>query len=147
MQSHSSESDVSGTVDLRRLVPDNNRSYSYVSGLQRAADLVVRTRHEWDRLWPRICNPCQGNPGPSVDFTRQIVIVAAMGRRNSGGYSILIEGARRINQHLEIVIREEIPGPSCAVTLATSQPVDIAILARTSERVVFRHYSTETDCS
>jgi hypothetical protein len=77
---------------------------------------------------------------------RQKVIVSALGQRNTGGFGILLESAHVRTGRVEIVVREIVPASSCVLTMATSQPVDVAIIPGTHKQIVFRHYSTVTDC-
>jgi hypothetical protein len=110
-------------------------------------DMVVRSRREWDSLSPRICGSCTNDPLKGVDFQRQLVVVTALGERATGGYGILLENARWVDQQVEVVVREEVPGRSCLATMMTTQPVDIATLPRMTQKIVFRHYSSKRDCS
>lgn len=133
------------SVSLNRLRPDPY-AFSFYSDLRKKMDRVVETRSEWNALWRRICNSCEADPLKDLDFRRQKVIVSALGQRNTGGFGILLESAHVRTGRVEIVVREIAPASSCVLTMATSQPVDVAIIPRTDKRIVFRHYFTVTDC-
>jgi hypothetical protein len=124
--------------------------YSYVnnSWLQEPKDVVVRTRRDWDALWPQICRSCEDIRLTHLDFERNMVIVAAMGERRSGGYGIVLENAREIDQRVEITIREETPGGhGCSATMMTTEPIDVAIMPKITGNIVIRHHSVQHPCS
>ena len=65
---------------------------------------------------------------PAVDFDHEMLVVAALGARPSGGFGILIESATTTSDGLEVRVRTIAPGRRCAVTAAITQPVDVARL-------------------
>src|SRR5689334_6425417 len=80
---------LGASVDLHR-VRAESYSFAYYTGMRRNTDRVVETRSEWSALRKRICGACE-DPLGELDFRRQRVIVSALGQRNSGGFSILLE--------------------------------------------------------
>ncbi len=62
--------------------------------------------------------PASGPPwaaerGPAVDFSRDIVIVAAAGQRATGGNAIAVERVNRTGDGLAVEVVETNPGPGC----------------------------------
>ena len=64
-----------------------------------------------------------GVPVPRVDFAREIVIVAGMGARSSGGYAIHVDSVRAMGNALEIFVRSIWPGPQCKAGPRPTEPV------------------------
>jgi hypothetical protein len=85
-------------------------------------------------------------PLPEIDFSREIVIVVALGVRPSGGYGIIVDGAYERDKQLKIVVRSISPGKGCIVTAALTQPVDIVRLPKTVRSVVFREAEVMHEC-
>ena len=114
-------------------------SFSYSSGYHDSARVVVRDAVEWRAAWTRIHgNQGEPQPLPAVDFSAELLIVAAMGTRSSGGYSILVDSAYRRDDGAEVVVRRLSPGQNCGVTAALTQPVDIARISAVPGTVTFR---------
>jgi hypothetical protein len=82
---------------------------------------------------------------PQVDFSREVVVVAALGQRPTGGFNILIESAAATRDGVTVSIRATAPGPGCGVTLALTQPVDIARMPRRGA-VQFHERADELAC-
>jgi hypothetical protein len=122
-------------------------SFEYNSGLTEPTRLVVRDAAEWQSLWTQIY---QGRfpvpPLPAIDFSREMIVVAALGTRSSGGYSILIDGASATGADVAIAVRSIAPGRKCGVTAALTQPVDIARLPRRDGQVSFVERAEVKEC-
>jgi hypothetical protein len=122
-------------------------SFEFASGLDTAARLVVRDAGAWKSLWAQIYEQrTPVPPVPTVDFSREMLVVAALGERSSGGYGILIDGASIEGANLTIAVRSISPGGACGVTLAATQPVDIARLPRRDGVVRFVERAEVMEC-
>jgi hypothetical protein len=109
---------------------DEPYSFSFNSGFDKPARLVVRDPVTWRVVWNQTyLRQTPVPPLPSVDFSREMIVVAALGSRSSGGYSILLDGASGLaNDGIEVIVDSSSPGSECGVTAAFTQPVDIARL-------------------
>jgi hypothetical protein len=122
-------------------------SFEFYSGLNTPARLVVRDPAAWQSLWVQIYQrrfPVP--PVPAIDFSREMLIVVALGSRSSGGYVILIDRASGEGADVTIAVRSISPGPRCGVTGALTQPVDIARLPRRDGEVRFLEQGEITEC-
>ena len=104
--------------------------------------LVIRNRDEFSELWKRLLAPIP--PGrwvpsmPEVDFSKEMVIVAAMGVKPSSGYGIIIDGACEIDGHVEVFV-SSVDGRCGGLQLAVlTAPADAVRIPRTDLPVVFR---------
>jgi len=121
--------------------------FSYSTGLTESARIVVRDSGTWANLWGQIWERHSPTPAlPSVDFSRDMLIVAAMGTRSSGGYAIHIDSVYQRSQDFEVVIRKVSPGANCIVTAALTQPTDIVRVPRLSGQVHYREKSLVQNC-
>ena len=122
-------------------------AYTTYSGLNDSVRAVIRDSAEWSAVWKGITRPFYPAPTvPQVDFDRDMVVVAALGARSTGGYDIVIEGARQDSSTIEIALRTSSPAPGCPVSAATTQPVDLATIPASSRSVRFRERSIIVPC-
>jgi len=92
-------------------------SYSYYSGLDNPERIIVRDPDSWQTLWVRINGTLSPlPPTPAVDFSREMLVVVALGARSSGGYGILVDGANESdNAGITVTVRSISP-KNCITT-------------------------------
>ena len=122
-------------------------SFAYNSGLDKPARIVVRDDANWQAVWLAIYRGSSTvPPAPTIDFAREMVLVAALGARGSGGYGIMIDRANETdNRGINVTVRSIAPG-NCVVTAAFTQPIDIARLPIRTGKVEFTERSEVHDC-
>lgn len=123
-------------------------SFTFHSGLDKPARIVVRDALIWQSVWTEIYRGTSPvPPAPTIDFSREMVIVAALGARGTGGYGILITGANETDDGgINVAVRSSSPGNSCVVTDAFTQPVDIARMPIRSGKIEFTERSVVSQC-
>ena len=113
-------------------------SLSFYSGIGQPERLVVRDSAKWHTVWASIWSGTTPMPAtPNVDFTKEMVIVAALGSRSTGGYSIVLDSAMATSAGLVVWIGTSSPGARCVTTQAFTAPVDVARIQRIDEPVDF----------
>jgi len=106
---------------------NDSTAFSMYSGLGDSVRLVVRDSRQWGEYWRRINSPFFPPPAqPPIDFAREMVVVAALGRRPSLGYDIVIDSAARDSAGIAVYLRRSNPGARCPLPAALTQPVDLA---------------------
>ncbi len=111
---------------------------SLIGGPQEAARSVVREQQGWLEFWGVLTAALLPAPEPpSVDFTQDMVIVAAMGSRPTGGYTISIEGVYTSGGELYVDVLERSPGLGCFSTQVITAPVTAVRLGAHAEPVHF----------
>jgi hypothetical protein len=121
--------------------------YRTYSGIADRREVVVRDAATWASLWPEIVGSQRPMPPlPPVDFTRELLLVASMGTRSSGGYTIAIDRLTRAGSTLLVDVSEQSRGRNCGVTGALTAPVALARMERTVLPVRFRRSQEVTDC-
>lgn len=121
--------------------------FAYYSGLDDSARFVVRDAASWRARWDAINREMQpAPPVPAVDFSREMVVVAALGRRPSGGWSIVVDSAVWRGDAVEVFVRQLAPGRGCFTTAAISSPVDVVRVPRRDAPVRFREQVVREDC-
>jgi hypothetical protein len=120
-------------ITPRRFASQVEAAFRHNSGMRDATRRVVRDAGEWGRIWPALSGSAAGaSPTalPPVDFAREMALVAAMGRRNTGGYEIRIQSVERAENGLVVRVTESSPGPTCGTGAALSAPADVVVVPR-----------------
>lgn len=69
------------------------------------ARVVIRSGQEWDQYWIRKNRRCDPPPLPRVDFSKEMLVYASIGKRMSPRDRVSIDGAGVRNDSLIIVVR------------------------------------------
>lgn len=84
---------------------------------------LIRDAETWRSAWSTAHAGREPVPPvPEVDFSSGSVVLAAMGRRATGGYEVIVAEVRRTEEALAVTVREVSPGPGCMVTQALTSP-------------------------
>lgn len=113
--------------------------FRWNSGIETRERLVIRDAPSWTALWERMNTATGVGPAlvpPAVDFGRDMVIVATMGLRHTGGYRIIIESVHRAGNDLYVVVNER-GHARCLVTQALTEPLDGVVVPRHEGEVIF----------
>lgn len=124
-------------------------SFTFFSGLDQPARVVVRDASAWQAIWSEIHEGRSSVPAvPAIDFSQEMIVVAALGSRGSSGYGILLESAAETGTGgIAITVRSTSPGSNCGVLTVITQPVDIARLGRRDGVVGFVELSQTVNCN
>ena len=118
------------------------------SGFSEPARIVVTSQAQWEAVWRKITGSATpATPPPAVDFRREVVLVAAMGGRHTGGYTVRVEEAAADARQVSVRIVETSPSARCVVTQAFTAPVDVVKMTRTSLPVRFGVAQQVRDCT
>jgi hypothetical protein len=116
-------------------------------GLDEPGRLVIRDDASWGNVWSQLVDGTSPAPAvPAIDFARDVVIIAAMGARSSGGYAIGIDEVRSLAGNAWISVTEQSPGERCVVTEAFTFPIAIAVVPRFAGDAVFIEHASQHDC-
>lgn len=105
---------------------------------------VVRSDADWESIWHLAgLTP----PVRRVDFTRSIIIVAAVGPKPSGGFAVEITEMRAAEGGLQVVVRVTSPGPECRTPDEPTSPSDAVVVDRLDSDVKFSIIEVIHRCS
>jgi len=117
------------------------------SGLNERTRTVLRSQEAWEEAWSGAFAPFSPTPAvPPLDFDSRMVVLAAMGGRSTGGFSIEITSVRREGEDFHVEVREVRPGPRCFVTQAVTAPVHAVAVPRVGGTVHFVETEVTRDC-
>ncbi|MBU2709560.1 protease complex subunit PrcB family protein [Zooshikella harenae] len=76
--------------------------------------------------------PYGNNASDEVDFSKYVVIGAFMGSKATGGYNIdvvkAVQKETNNRKYIEVSVKSKVPGPSCIVTMAFTQPAKLVLI-------------------
>jgi hypothetical protein len=109
--------------------------------------LVVHDRDTWLRTWTDINRRLiPAPPPPDIDFSTEMVLVAALGTRSSSGFDIVFTGASEANGLVTVEVESRSPGAKCVTLPVITAPLDLARVPRRNGSVVFHTTPTVIDC-
>jgi hypothetical protein len=121
--------------------------FAQYSGIPDSQRVVIRDADAWRRYWTVIHRPfIPPPPVPDVDFSREMILLAAMGSRPSGGFVIRIDSATTDSARLLVQVTKIVPGRGCAVPAVVTQPIDLVRLPLTPLPIAFAEREERTDC-
>ena len=118
------------------------------SGLADSTRMVIRNQSRFQDSWARLVAHVYPVPEmPSIDFSREMVIIASAGTKPSSGYSIRIGRLARVDGVIYADVVSERPGSSCLVNSMPTMPADLIIAPNSNEAVTFVERSTVRNCT
>ena len=126
--------------------PFTRLTSAITSGFTEPAELVVRDPAALATAWRTLHNGVPGNPAPTVDFAQKMVVLVALGQRNTGGYAIrfdsmTVEGGIPVMRYTVTS-----PGASCMTTQMVTSPVDVVVVRRVDGQAQFAAVKVVQDC-
>jgi len=93
------------------------------SGIREVKQEVVKSADAWEKLWKQHSTAAgMTDKIPAVDFSKEMVIVATMGTKRTGGYTIEIVGVETQDKTLKISIKKSSPPPDAMTIQALTAP-------------------------
>ena len=114
------------------------RLFQGTSGITQPARLLIRNEAEWRDVWTRLVQHASPAPdGPAIDFTKEMVIVAALGTSPTAGYMIHIAHIGRVSGVTYVEIISTSPASQCHQAERSSSPADVVVVPKTDEPLTF----------
>jgi len=119
-----------GTIKLRPLAKGS------FTAMHEARQEVVKDPKRWKAIWTEHAGKST-SPVPDVDFSKEYVIVASMGQRPTGGYSIRIIKAEVTADKLKIYIQKKSPQKGSMTIQVLTAPFEFVAIPKSDLPVVF----------
>lgn len=118
------------------------------SALANAQRLVIRTQTQLDEAWTAAFRTqSHPPPVPSVDFTTELVIVAAMGSRPTSGYCISVDSAAATDGMVTVAVTTTSPPAGSGLLQVITMPFDVVRLPRPADSVSFVEKTQTAQCN
>jgi len=110
-----------------------------VSGYGEEAYLVVVSEADWINIWKKHASICTSQEQPQeIDFTKNFVICAFMGKRPTTGYSINVEKIWTDGEKVFVEVVKRCPPEGLAVCEMVTCPYVMVLVERTEMPFVFQ---------
>jgi len=129
------ETITSKRKSVRRLVPFTTLLRTDYSGIETVGRFVITSSKEWETFWSQIRYSSPPPPMPKIDFEKRMVLVNAVGKRNTGGFSTEIIRLVETEDSLNVWIKDDFPGE--VVTMAFTQPLHVIETEKTVKKILF----------
>lgn len=135
------------TLPVHRFATEAEQGLTTYSGVREPLERVIRDHATWRDMWAAIWGSMvPERPLPEVDFTRDMVVVVALGERRTGGYNVLVSSAWETEGRVTVEARTRMPGTACFVTQAFTYPLDAVRVPRRDGPVTFTNRVETYDC-
>jgi hypothetical protein len=84
---------------------------------------VIRDQRTWEAVWPDVVAFTPVPPTPHIDFTRENVVVAAMGETPDTCWRAQVVSILRNEFSAHVAVEFQRPQPSCSCPAAIGHPV------------------------
>lgn len=109
--------------------------------------LAILDTADWTAIWRRIVGNSSPAPVPTVDFSREMLLVVGMGQAPCMGYQINVDTVfRDKDKRVYAVVRERHHGSRCGCLNEVVSPVDVIRVPRTIRPVTFLERSETNVC-
>ena len=117
------------------------------SSLPTSVRLAVLDTADWNAIWKRVVGPASVAPLPTVDFSREMLLVVGMGQAPCMGYQINIDTVfRDKDKRIYAVVRERHHGKRCGCLNEVVSPVDVIRVPRSVRPVTFLERQESNVC-
>jgi hypothetical protein len=124
--------------------PLHATQYSNIRDFRR---IVIRDAATWAALWAEMINVGDAKTPPYVDFTREDVVVAAMGEKRVAGYAINIISIDYGAEAARIAVNSNVPGSSCDRAEVISAPLDAVRIKKLDTPAIFVETTSVRSCN
>ncbi len=136
-------------LDLRaRWIPDSAAvvAHAYNTGFTQSSRAVVKDAAAWAAAWSQFRGSVEPEPSlPVVDFDADVVIVAALGPRPTGGFDIRVDSVASHGGTV-VYVTTFAPGQTCITTQAFTSPAVLVRLPRPAEPIAFQDRDVVFQC-
>lgn len=120
--SNDTSDEDSREVDYSVVATGTMSSYDGARSLE-----LVANQADWQRVWQVVGSDRRM---PELNFATRSVLVVYQGRKPTGGWSILVDGLRRVGSRLVVSVREQKPGPGDITTDVLTSPFVVVSIPR-----------------
>ena len=119
-------------------VPYSTLEKGTTSGFQSPLQMFVASEKDWIDLWEkRQGSNAPARTHPDVDFKRDVVVVAALGSKESGGYSIEIAKIVQTKENVVVTVRIGAPPPGTTSKGGPTSPFVLVRMKKPDRPVTF----------
>jgi hypothetical protein len=108
------------------------------SGFEAGMEKFISSTQDWVSIWTeRQRNVKTKTPHPNIDFDRYAIVVVAMGRKNTEGYSVEITRIVKTKVDIRIYLKKKVPSEFPKPKAKVTSPFVLARIDKPDLPVVF----------
>ena len=108
------------------------------SGIREAKQEVVKSADAWQKIWKQHATAGgESDKIPAVDFSKEMVVLATMGTKRTGGYIIEIVGVEAQDKALKISLKKSSPPPDAMTIQALTAPFHFVAVPKSNLKPEF----------
>ena len=112
-----------GAANGAQTLPIRSLKKGAFSGIREVKQEVVKSADAWEKLWKQHATAAgESEKIPAVDFSKEMIVVATMGTKRTGGYTIEIVGVEAKDKTLRISVKKTSPPPDAMTIQALTAP-------------------------
>lgn len=116
-------------------------------GFTEKLNQVITTQETFNKAWEKAYANYMKKPRvPEVDFTKNVVLLVALGEQRSGGYGIKVDKVVSTKSNTTVTIMETKPGKNCNLTTALTYPYQFVQIEKTGKSITFISVEKIIDC-
>jgi hypothetical protein len=143
-QSSSSPDETGSLIENEPVTPLMHEVYT---GFREPARIVVRNSRRWAEVWARaFVGRSEVPQRPTIDFSKEMVLVAAQGGQGSSGYDISIDRVASRDGGLAVDVTSTSPDERCFVLTVVTSPVVMVRVPRSVGRVEYIEHDRVMSC-
>ena len=128
-------------------VPFTTVSQGYNSGYRERGEYIVKDSLAWQNIWETMHATVEPKPPiPAIDFTDEFIIAVFQGTQATGGYSTWITKIVDDGDTWGVSIVDVVPGNTCVVTQALTEPYHIVKLEKAEKEIRFVREEKVEEC-
>jgi hypothetical protein len=144
---HSASSPNSSRNALEDLRVGPPLVHEVYTGFAESARFVVRDAEQWAEVWNKVyAGRPEVPPRPVVDFSSEMVVVAAQGSQGSSGYDISIDRVAVRRDALQVDVTATVPERSCITLAVVTAPVMMVRVEAFGGRIEFNDRTRVARC-
>jgi hypothetical protein len=98
------------------------------SAVKTERQLLITSKEEFAKIWEENFSAVYMPPKiPEIDFSKNMIVAAWLGEKNTGGFDIEIQSVTTENNVLVITFRHIQPGKTCMSSMALEYPFLFAV--------------------
>lgn len=116
------------------------------SGFTRLSEFVIRDNDEFTRRWRGVT---QGSPDavkPDVNFEKTTVVFAAIGSRNTGGYTVKVDSVISDAMGATVHYTVKSPGARCMSLQELTSPLEVISFDHLEGEIKFKRRNESGTC-
>jgi hypothetical protein len=108
------------------------------SGFQVPQELFVSSLKDWVDTWAtRQGSATPKRPHPAVEFDKEVVLVATLGSKNTGGYAIEITRIIKTKDDIQVFVKRTAPAEGAKSATMLTSPFVLARMKKPDRPVTF----------